>query len=392
MAVGLDAPLEVLNLSRRSYNGLRRAGYHTVGEVAVLGEGELWNVHQLGKKSVAEIRERLGDYLSVRLARVSSGVVGGAPRRNLASTPLADPGLLDLARQKAVPIEAISVRRLGLSESLLALLAEEGIESVDRLARQPWGRWEWSGAILQPLSRYLEWLLAQQEPVWRAEVAGQGISPLHRLALSETSLENLVVRWLSPLQDRQRQIVRWRYGLDDHKLTLREVGDRLGVSRERVRQIQERALGVLGAPQSERVVRPFMALLRHLLEQHGGLINRPLLALALARELTVGAVDAVGVSRLALSFDTGVKWLRRTKAWGVQDRPLDELKNVQERLIGLLKKRKKPISAARVLKRFKATAYYGRRQEILTDDWLIACLMVHPDVSVDEDGRYSLKR
>lgn len=50
------------------------------------------------------------------------------------------------------------------------------------------------------------------------------------------------------LGDRERELLRARYGLDDgEEQSLRGVGDRLGLSGERVRQIERRALGKLGA-------------------------------------------------------------------------------------------------------------------------------------------------
>ena len=56
---------------------------------------------------------------------------------------------------------------------------------------------------------------------------------------------NAVEPLLQRLDDRERRIVRARYGLDGRERTLRELAQQLGVSAERVRQIQGQALDKL---------------------------------------------------------------------------------------------------------------------------------------------------
>jgi RNA polymerase sigma factor (sigma-70 family) len=52
---------------------------------------------------------------------------------------------------------------------------------------------------------------------------------------------------LAGLSERERGVLRSRYGLDGPEQSLRDLGERLGISGERVRQIERRALGKLAA-------------------------------------------------------------------------------------------------------------------------------------------------
>jgi len=53
----------------------------------------------------------------------------------------------------------------------------------------------------------------------------------------------MVNELLGAIDEREAEILRMRYGLEDGKpLTLREIGERLGITRERVRQVEKAAL------------------------------------------------------------------------------------------------------------------------------------------------------
>ena len=66
------------------------------------------------------------------------------------------------------------------------------------------------------------------------------------LVLHNTEIESLVRLWLGELNDRQRAVIERRYGLDGHDVaTLEELAREVGVTRERVRQIQAEALDKL---------------------------------------------------------------------------------------------------------------------------------------------------
>ncbi len=64
---------------------------------------------------------------------------------------------------------------------------------------------------------------------------------------------------LNQLTVRERQVIELRFGLmDDHDHTLEEVGKKLKVTRERVRQIEERAIRKLRHPQASRILKDYL--------------------------------------------------------------------------------------------------------------------------------------
>lgn len=74
------------------------------------------------------------------------------------------------------------------------------------------------------------------------------VSDDHRLdpegILGDDNLQNNLQDWIKQLDERHREVVMRRFGLGeyDEKATLEEVGDAIGLTRERVRQIQMEAL------------------------------------------------------------------------------------------------------------------------------------------------------
>jgi len=64
---------------------------------------------------------------------------------------------------------------------------------------------------------------------------------------------------LGQLTLRERQVIELRFGLvDDHDHTLEEVGKKLKVTRERVRQIEERAIRKLRHPQASKLLKDYL--------------------------------------------------------------------------------------------------------------------------------------
>ncbi len=112
------------------------------------------------------------------------------------------------------------------------------------------------GVPEQKLERLQRTLLQQDTSVGGSERedGGQGIEvladdgPGADHLLHDEHLDDALQDAMSTLRPMEADILRHRFGLDDSQtMTLREVGDMHGLSRERIRQLQERALDKIRA-------------------------------------------------------------------------------------------------------------------------------------------------
>jgi len=83
-------------------------------------------------------------------------------------------------------------------------------------------------------------------------------SPNADKSLINESLTTEVERVLSTLTDRERDILRFFFGIGVQELTLEEIGERFGLTRERVRQIKEKAIRRLRSCEQTALLKAFL--------------------------------------------------------------------------------------------------------------------------------------
>ena len=83
-------------------------------------------------------------------------------------------------------------------------------------------------------------------------------SPRADKTLVNESLSREIDRALSTLSDREKQIVEMFFGINHQEMTLEEIGDRFNLTRERVRQIKEKAIRRLRNNSKNKILKSFL--------------------------------------------------------------------------------------------------------------------------------------
>ena len=75
----------------------------------------------------------------------------------------------------------------------------------------------------------------------------------------KASAQHQIREMLSVLDDKEALVIKLRFGLDDDRpMTLQEIGDRLGLTRERIRQIEQKAMRKLGRSKKLQQLRGYL--------------------------------------------------------------------------------------------------------------------------------------
>jgi len=91
------------------------------------------------------------------------------------------------------------------------------------------------------------------------EKLGDPISPSVEYQIIKASIQQQVRDILGELDEKEATVLKLRFGLDDDRpLTLQEIGDRLNLTRERIRQIEKAAMGKLSRSHTLQQLRGYL--------------------------------------------------------------------------------------------------------------------------------------
>ena len=110
---------------------------------------------------------------------------------------------------------------------------------------------------LKPIS--LEAPVGTEDDSSRIEIIADETAKNPFTAAAQQNLRKIVTQILSELDPKEETVLRQRFGMSTNKTsTLEEVGEYIGVTRERIRQIEQKALNKLKHPTRARKLRSFL--------------------------------------------------------------------------------------------------------------------------------------
>ncbi len=83
-------------------------------------------------------------------------------------------------------------------------------------------------------------------------------SPMADRSLVNESLAREIDRALSTLTEREKEIIQMFFGIGQQEMTLEEIGDKFGLTRERVRQIKEKAIRRLRQSNRSKLLKSYL--------------------------------------------------------------------------------------------------------------------------------------
>ena len=170
-------------------------------------------------------------------------------------------GIADTAKTIRVPVHMVETINKTLRTSRMLL---------QELGREPTNE-EIAEKMNMPVAKIDEILKTSRDPVSLDSPIGEeedsqlgdfikddsSLSPMD--SASATMLKEELETAMESLTERERKVIRLRFGLDDGKTrTLEEVGKEFEVTRERIRQIEAKALRKLRHPSRSRKLKDFL--------------------------------------------------------------------------------------------------------------------------------------
>ncbi len=352
------APLSKLQLTEVLEQKLIQAGIHTVGDLAHSTSTQLLALPLVGGTVLTKLRTTLIDYLYTEYGPFVEHSEGEFKITGETSGPFTISQ--KLTKQLAhILLGSISIEKLQLDPVQADTLQQAGINSIDQLIEQS-KHIRLDSAAADALRRYLT-VLTTEGPSRLVEDA-LSVEQLRQIRINEATN---VAKWVASLPERERDIIEKRFGLHGPRYKLEEIGQQLGLTRERVRQLVLRTLSKLKENHGEEI-RLITGTLLDYIHESGGIVTLDEAAAWLReRQGARNQVEPEGTLRLLIDLLDNIKVLRQrdSKAILHHETPAELITTLQAAMAELLEARMAPTDADTLLNELRDTpTYHSARQ------------------------------
>lgn len=341
--------IQVLGLSTRVHRGLKSAYIDSIHQLINRNESELLKIRNFGTTSLDEIKHKLNSYFQVMLASGDwfsqaidisqfSGENNGSLLESMAECQIGivDESLLVKLEEEKPPLDKISVKVLGLSSRGYNALKNSNINTIEQLidcSENDLSSIRNIGIttlydVKNKLNSYIDTTLKTGD--WDSQIIqtsdnaeSSSLHPLETIRTPLTLAQAFNDLFETLKNPRQSMILNLRYGLDGGMpRTLEEVGKHFNITRERVRQIQEKALRKLRHPSRKRIfndiVQPFELVLR----QAGGLLKEEQLCERIPEVVVISGINPPGALCFIQDVTSQFEEIGN-KIWALKECPLE---------------------------------------------------------------------
>jgi len=250
----LSIPIDEIVLSTRAFNVLSEAGIKKLSDLLLISPVNLYAARNIGKKTIYEIRDVIEALLP---PTTNANIEKFTPKKEL--LPLKEEGCVQL--KKATFEDLI---KTSFDEKLL----NTPIEELDITTR--------SSNVLQSagcktINDIVDFGL---DALRRKKIKNCGRKSIENIknailmiqirteSTDEISFTEAIENILASIERNHLNIIKARYGYDEGKRkTLEEIGNRMGITRERVRQILVKEIGRIKHPIRRKI---FQMLIEHI--------------------------------------------------------------------------------------------------------------------------------
>jgi len=316
---------------------------------------------------------------------------------------IVDESLLSRIEEERAPLDRISVQVLGLSARGYNALKNARINTIQKLIdcteRDLLSIRNIGVTTLDDITNKLGEYLSQLP--WKdGHLELESLSPLNddRHKQEKTRIETplsisgAMEQLLSMLTVRQAKILKLRYGLEDGQVsTLEDVGRKFDVTRERIRQIQVKALRRLRHPSKKKYLDVISSLIETILKEAGGILRESDIHRRLAEAVSTNDFHPAGIVRFI--FQLSPKFLEiEDEVWVLADAPLEHIPMVIEHAVRLLEIHKTRMRFNALVSEVKHVPTMFEAVPVLDTLFIEACIKASAEIEVTSDSWCSLAK